>query len=67
MPKPNKKDITTVNEDDIDYQVVLSFVNDGTIMLSSTTDNVLDQLNLIHIAYISILQSLSQDRPTRLS
>jgi hypothetical protein len=67
MPKLDKKDITTVNEDDIEYQITLSFVNDGTIMLSSTTDNVLDQLNLIHIAYISILQSLSQDRPTRLS
>ena len=67
MSKSDKKDITTVDEDDIDYQVILSLVNDGTIMLSSTTDNVLDQLNLIHIAYISILQSLSQDRPTRLS
>jgi hypothetical protein len=67
MPKSDKENITTVDEDDIDYQVVLSFVNNGTIMLSSTTDNVLDQLNLIHIAYISILQSLSQDRPTRLS
>ena len=67
MPKSDKENITTVDEDDIDYQVVLSFVNNGTIMLSSTTDNVLDQLNLIHIAYIAILQSLSQDRPTRLS
>ena len=67
MSKLDKKDITTVNEDDIEYQIVLSLVNDGTIMLSSTTDNILKQLNLIHIAYISILQSLSQDRPTRLS
>jgi hypothetical protein len=67
MSKSDKKDITTVDEDDIDYQVILSLVNDGTIMLSSTTDDVLNQLNLIHIAYISILQSLSQDRPTRLS
>ena len=67
MPKSDKENITTVDEDDIDYQVVISFVNDGTIMLSSTTDDILNQLNLIHIAYISILQSLSQDRPTRLS
>ena len=67
MSKSAKENITTIDEDDIDYQVVISFVNDGTIMLSSTTDNILNQLNLIHIAYISILQSLSQDRPTRLS
>ena len=67
MPKSDKENITTVNEDDIEYQVVLSFVNDGTIMMASTTDDILDQLNLIHIAYISILQSLSQDKPTRLS
>ena len=67
MSKSAKENITTIDEDDIDYQVVISFVNDGTIMLSSTTDDILKQLNLIHIAYISILQSLSQDRPTRLS
>ena len=67
MPKSDKENIITIDEDDIDYQVVISFVNDGTIMLSSTTDNILKQLKLIHIAYISILQSLSQDRPTRLS
>ena len=66
MSKSSKEEIT-INEDDIEYQLTLSFAKNGVIMLSSTTDNVLNQLNLIHIAYISILQSLSQDRPTRLS
>jgi len=62
-----KDNIMPIKEDDIEYQIILNFLTDGTIIMSSTTENFTDQLNLIHIAYISILKSINEDRPARLS